>query len=205
MQHWMRTIWLPIGWCMLPQQVRSIFRVWFYRWLYWISSGEKYHRADCSRCRDSFCCRWLLFQEVWLIRHVLSLIDRCFAPCISNFDSIFNLDNTSLIVFFAMAGRFGITAVYSIVTRKSHTKQSFNQLNAPTIEIALFNQFIINPFLVHTAEMFPTNIRNSALGTSSTSSHIGSICAPYVVDFLVSSFVFIFHVSTSLRFDTLVG
>ncbi|XP_031618292.1 organic cation transporter protein isoform X1 [Contarinia nasturtii] len=62
-------------------------------------------------------------------------------------------DNKNLIVFFAMAGRFGITAVYSIVT-------------------------------LHTAEMFPTSIRNSALGTSSTSSHVGSIMAPYVVDFL---------------------
>lgn len=67
---------------------------------------------------------------------------------------LFNTDNANLIVFFAMAGRFGITAVYSIVT-------------------------------LHTAEMFPTNIRNSALGTSSTSSHVGSILAPYVVDFLV--------------------
>lgn len=54
-----------------------------------------------------------------------------------------------------MAGRFGISAVYSIVT-------------------------------LHTAEMFPTEIRNSALGTSSTMSHVGSIAAPYVVDFLVS-------------------
>lgn len=53
-----------------------------------------------------------------------------------------------------MAGRFGISAVYAIVT-------------------------------LHTAEMFPTEIRNSALGTSSTMSHVGSIAAPYVVDFLV--------------------
>lgn len=52
-----------------------------------------------------------------------------------------------------MAGRFGISAVYSVVT-------------------------------LHTAEMFPTEIRNSALGTSSTMSHVGSIAAPYVVDFL---------------------
>lgn len=66
----------------------------------------------------------------------------------------FSLANTNWIVFCAMAGRFGISAVYSIVT-------------------------------LHTAEMFPTEIRNSALGTSSTMSHVGSIAAPYVVDFLV--------------------
>lgn len=65
------------------------------------------------------------------------------------------LENTHWIVFCAMAGRFGISAVYSIVT-------------------------------LHTAEMFPTQIRNSALGTSSTMSHVGSIAAPYVVDFMVN-------------------
>lgn len=62
--------------------------------------------------------------------------------------------STYWVVFLAMAGRFGISAVYSIVT-------------------------------LHTAELFPTEIRNSALGTSSTMSHVGSISAPYVVDFLV--------------------
>lgn len=53
-----------------------------------------------------------------------------------------------------MFARFGITAVYSVVT-------------------------------LHTAELFPTNLRSSALGTSSTIAHIGSIAAPFVVDFLV--------------------
>lgn len=60
-----------------------------------------------------------------------------------------------------MAGRFGISAVYSIVT-------------------------------LHTAEMFPTSIRNSALGTCSTMSHVGSIAAPYVVDFLVNKQLILF-------------
>lgn len=66
-----------------------------------------------------------------------------------------------MIVFCAMAGRFGISAVYSIVT-------------------------------LHTAEMFPTEIRNSALGTSSTMSHVGSIAAPYVVDFLVNKSITVY-------------
>jgi len=54
-----------------------------------------------------------------------------------------------------MMGRFGISAVYSVMT-------------------------------LHTAEMFPTQIRNSALGTSSTMAHVGSITAPYIVDLLVN-------------------
>lgn len=65
--------------------------------------------------------------------------------------------HTYWVVFLAMAGRFGISAVYSIVT-------------------------------LHTAELFPTEIRSSALGTSSTWSHVGSISAPYVVDFLVCTY-----------------
>lgn len=39
---------------------------------------------------------------------------------------------------------------------------------------------------LYTAELFPTEIRNSALGTCSTLAHVGSMSAPYVVDILVS-------------------
>lgn len=41
--------------------------------------------------------------------------------------------------------------------------------------------------ILHTAELFPTEIRNSAIGTSSTMAHVGSISAPYIVDLLVSN------------------
>ncbi|GAB0091497.1 organic cation transporter protein [Sergentomyia squamirostris] len=62
-------------------------------------------------------------------------------------------EQSSLIVAFAMFGRFGISAVYAVLT-------------------------------LHTAELFPTEIRNSALGTSSTMAHVGSMAAPYIVDLL---------------------
>ncbi|KAL1390317.1 hypothetical protein pipiens_012432 [Culex pipiens pipiens] len=37
---------------------------------------------------------------------------------------------------------------------------------------------------LHTAEMFPTEIRNTALGICSTMAHVGSMAAPYIVDLL---------------------
>lgn len=59
---------------------------------------------------------------------------------------------------------------------------------------AMFGRFCISAVFIvvilHTAELFPTEVRNSSIGTSSTMAHIGSISAPYVVDFLVS---FIFY------------
>lgn len=39
---------------------------------------------------------------------------------------------------------------------------------------------------LYTAELYPTEIRSSALGTCSTWAHVGSITAPYAVDLLVS-------------------
>lgn len=60
-------------------------------------------------------------------------------------------DNLKLL--FAMFGRFGISAVYVVIT-------------------------------LHTAELFPTDVRSSALGTCVTVAHIGSIIAPYIVDLL---------------------
>ncbi|CAD6992713.1 unnamed protein product [Ceratitis capitata] len=60
---------------------------------------------------------------------------------------------TLWIISFAMLGRFGISATYSIVN-------------------------------LYTAELYPTEIRSSALGTCSTWAHVGSISAPYVVDVL---------------------
>lgn len=71
--------------------------------------------------------------------------------------ALLGIENSTWIVSIAMLARFGITAVYAIVT-------------------------------LHTAEMFPTEIRNSALGTSSMCAHVGSIAAPYIVDFLVKLF-----------------
>ncbi|XP_055585439.1 organic cation transporter protein [Uranotaenia lowii] len=37
---------------------------------------------------------------------------------------------------------------------------------------------------LHTAELFPTEIRNTALGICSTMAHVGSMAAPYIVDLL---------------------
>ena len=39
---------------------------------------------------------------------------------------------------------------------------------------------------LYTAELFPTNVGNVAVGTASTFARIGSMSAPYIVDLLVS-------------------
>lgn len=43
---------------------------------------------------------------------------------------------------------------------------------------------------LYTVELFPTEIRNSAVGASSMCGHIGSMIAPFVVDFTVCSISF---------------
>ncbi|XP_012262132.2 organic cation transporter protein isoform X2 [Athalia rosae] len=43
---------------------------------------------------------------------------------------------------------------------------------------------VFSVIILHTSELFPTVSRNSAVGTSSTMAHVGSIAAPYVVDLL---------------------
>lgn len=40
--------------------------------------------------------------------------------------------------------------------------------------------------ILHTAELFPTHLRSSAIGLSSTMAHVGSISAPYIADVLGS-------------------
>lgn len=56
------------------------------------------------------------------------------------------------------------------------------------IGVALFGRTCISAVfavvILQTSELFPTNLRSSALGTSSTMAHLGSISAPYIADLL---------------------
>lgn len=56
------------------------------------------------------------------------------------------------------------------------------------IGVALFGRTCVSAVfavvILHTAELFPTNLRSSAIGTSSTMAHVGSISAPYIADLL---------------------
>ena len=47
---------------------------------------------------------------------------------------------------------------------------------------------------LYTAELFPTPVRNVAVGAASTFARIGSMSAPYIVDLLVSIFEFWLHI-----------
>ncbi|XP_035731374.1 organic cation transporter protein-like [Vespa mandarinia] len=55
--------------------------------------------------------------------------------------------------------------------------------------IALFGRLCVSSVfvavIVHCSELFPTIMRNIAIGTSSTWAHIGSTLAPYLVDYFV--------------------
>lgn len=56
--------------------------------------------------------------------------------------------------------------------------------------LAMMSRFCITSvyaiMTLHTAEMFPTEIRNSVLGISSTAAHFGSFFAPYIGKIFIS-------------------
>lgn len=56
------------------------------------------------------------------------------------------------------------------------------------LAFAMMSRFCITSvyaiLTLHTAEMFPTEIRNSVLGISSTAAHFGSFFAPYIGEFV---------------------
>lgn len=55
--------------------------------------------------------------------------------------------------------------------------------------VALLGKFCVSAVfsvsLLYISELYPTEIRNTGLGTSLTVSQIGSVIAPYVVELLV--------------------
>ena len=59
------------------------------------------------------------------------------------------------------------------------------------VTIAMIGKFLISQTFaiayLYTAELFPTNVRNVAVGTASTFARIGSMSAPYIVDLLVGA------------------
>lgn len=65
---------------------------------------------------------------------------------------------------------------------------SFAELTDLIITVAMFGRFCISAgfavAILHTAELFPTHLRSSAIGLSSTMAHVGAISSPYIVDIL---------------------
>ena len=59
------------------------------------------------------------------------------------------------------------------------------------VTIAMIGKFLISMTFaiayLYTAELFPTSVRNVAVGAASTFARIGSMSAPYIVDLLVSN------------------
>ncbi|XP_065212953.1 organic cation transporter protein-like isoform X2 [Planococcus citri] len=61
-------------------------------------------------------------------------------------------------------------------------------LNVVILVVALFSRFCVTSvyviFALYTSELFPTAIRNTAIGASITMSHVGTLVSPYIVDIL---------------------
>ena len=75
---------------------------------------------------------------------------------------------------------------------------SFNYFLGHTwapVTIAMIGKFLISMTFaiayLYTAELFPTSVRNVAVGAASTFARVGSMSAPYIVDLLVSKLFFV--------------
>ena len=59
------------------------------------------------------------------------------------------------------------------------------------VTVAMIGKFLISMTFaiayLYTAELFPTSVRNVAVGAASTFARVGSMSAPYIVDLLVST------------------
>merc|ERR1712025_751505 len=63
-----------------------------------------------------------------------------------------------------------------------------NSMVMVTVGIAMLGKFLISMTFaiayLYTAELFPTSVRNVAVGAASTFARVGSMSAPYIVDLL---------------------
>lgn len=66
---------------------------------------------------------------------------------------------------------------------------SFPDCGTIIVIMALLGRFFASSayviFALFTSELFPTVIRNTAIGASLTMSHVGTFVSPYIVDILV--------------------
>ncbi len=70
------------------------------------------------------------------------------------------------------------------------------------VTIGMIGKFLISMTFaiayLYTAELFPTIVRNVAVGTASTFARIGSMSAPYIVDLLVCRYKYIMCVGVGV-------
>lgn len=170
----------------------QVFRLLF--WLCELCCSDLTIIINSSECGQSIgwqdgvrCCDWMC--------GLLRLRDFHYLPAIHGQEVV--------VVFVVCFGWFLYVSVdgYSIRYVKRVSKKnkfdkvcSFNDIENSSwiVFIAMFGRFGISSVYsivtLHTAELFPTEIRGSALGACSTMAHVGSMAAPFVVDFLVIYF-----------------
>lgn len=100
-----------------------------------------------------------------------------FGYIVSIFILKFSTRRLSQFTLFVLAGAF-LLLVLGISKEREYVLLGF----------AMASRFCITSvyaiLTLHTAEMFPTEVRNSVLGISSTAAHFGSFFAPYIGEFI---------------------
>ena len=84
----------------------------------------------------------------------------------------------------------GVSCGLVAIATFAMTAEQLKKYEFITIGFAMLGKFLISMTFaiayLYTAELFPTKVRNVAVGTASTFARIGSMSAPYIVDLLVS-------------------
>jgi OCT family organic cation transporter-like MFS transporter 4/5 len=82
----------------------------------------------------------------------------------------------------------GVSCGLVAIATFAMTAEQLKKYEFVTIGFAMLGKFLISMTFaiayLYTAELFPTKVRNLAVGTASTFARIGSMSAPYIVDLL---------------------
>ncbi|CAB4032248.1 solute carrier family 22 member 15-like [Paramuricea clavata] len=101
-----------------------------------------------------------------------------------------------LVLYFTIGGVALLSTLPIVLTGKD------KELKGLVMTLSLVGKFTISACFyqvyIHTAELYPTVIRNNGMGFASLCSRIGGICAPFIVDGTPTAFPYVVFGSSSL-------